>query len=56
LHEGGLRRGLALVLGLLAAALALYALLGRSRAPAPEEDIDEASRAALRDVLRQEQE
>jgi hypothetical protein len=50
-----LKRGLALAAGLLAAALALYALLGRSPAPPPEEDIDDASRAALEDVLRQEE-
>ena len=51
-----MKRGLALAAGLLAAALALYALLGRGRAPAPEEDIDDASRAALEEVLRQEDE
>jgi hypothetical protein len=49
-----LKRGLALVAGLLAAALALYALLGRRTAPVPEDDIDDASRAALEQVLRQE--
>ena len=49
-----MKRGLALAAGLLAAALALYALLGRSPAP-PEEEIDDASRAALEDVLRQEE-
>lgn len=48
----GVKRGLAIVAGLLAAALALHALLGRSAAP-PEEDIDDASRAALQDVLKQ---
>ena len=51
-----MRRALALAAGLLAAALALYALLGRAPAPAPEEEIDDASRAALQDVLRQEEE
>jgi hypothetical protein len=50
------KRALAVAAGLLAAALALYALLGRPPAPPPEEDIDDASRAALEDVLRQEQE
>ena len=49
-----MKRGLALAAGLLAAALALYALLGRGSAPAPEEDIDDASRAALEQVLRQD--
>ena len=34
----------------------LYALLGRSPAPPPEEEIDDASRRALEEVLRQEQE
>ena len=51
-----MKRGLALFAGLLAAALALYVLLGRARAPAPEEEIDDASRAALEEVLRQEAE
>jgi hypothetical protein len=50
------KRGLALVAGLVAAALALYALLGRPAAPPPEEDIDDASRAALEGVLRQDAE
>ena len=49
-------RGLALAAGLLAAALAIYALLGRGSRPAPEEEIDEASRAALEQVLRQDDE
>jgi hypothetical protein len=51
-----LKRGLALAAGLLAAALALYALLGRVPAAPPEEDIDDASRAALEQLLRQEDE
>lgn len=51
-----MKRGLALAAGLLAAGLALYALLGRSAAPPPEEDIDDASRAALEEILRQEDE
>ena len=51
-----MKRGLALVAGLLAAAFALYALLGRAPLPPPEEDIDDASRAALEQVLRQEDE
>jgi hypothetical protein len=51
-----MKRALAVAAGLLAAALALYALLGREPAPAPEEQIDDASRAALEEVLRQEEE
>ena len=51
-----MKRGLALAAGLLAAALALYALLRPSPAPPSEEDIDDASRAALEEVLRQEDE
>jgi len=50
------RRALALAAGLLAAGLALWALLGRAGAPAPAEEIDDASRRALEDVLRQEDE
>jgi hypothetical protein len=49
-------RALVLAAGLCAAALALWALLGRSTAPAPEEEIDDASRRALEEVLRQEDE
>ena len=49
-----MRRGLALAAGLLAAAIALYLLLGRGPAREPEEVIDDASREALEDVLRQE--
>jgi hypothetical protein len=48
------KRGIVLVAGLLAAALAVYALVGRRPASAPEEEIDDASRAALERVLRQE--
>jgi len=55
---GVVKRGLILAVGLLAAALALRALFGAapSGAPASEEDIDDASRAALERVLRQESE
>ncbi|MEN8158699.1 MAG: hypothetical protein ABFS41_01360 [Myxococcota bacterium] len=53
-----MKRGLILAAGLLAAALALRALFGAAPAdgPAPEEHIDDASRAALEEVLRQDQE
>jgi len=50
------KRGLAIVAGLLAAALALYALLGGPGGAPPEEDIDDASREALQQVLKQEAE
>jgi hypothetical protein len=52
------KRGLILAAGLLAAALALRALFGAAPAtgPVPEEEIDDASRAALEEVLRQEDE
>jgi hypothetical protein len=45
------KRWLALSLGLGAAALALLALFGRRPAP-PLDDIDDASRARLEQVLR----
>jgi hypothetical protein len=45
-------RWLALLLGLGAAAFALLALLGRRPAP-PDDDIDDASRARLEQVLRE---
>jgi hypothetical protein len=48
------KRALALAVGLLAAALALFVLLRRDAAP-PDEDIDDASRAALEKVLKQEE-
>jgi hypothetical protein len=50
------RRALALAAGLVAAALALWALFGGSPPPAPDEEIDDASRRALEEVLRQEDE
>jgi hypothetical protein len=51
------KRGLILAAGLLAAALALRALVGDTPAREPEaEEIDDASRAALQEVLRQEDE
>jgi hypothetical protein len=49
-----MRRWILLAAALLAAGL-VYASL-RGRAPAPEEEIDEASRQALREILRQEEE
>ncbi len=53
-----MKRGLILAAGLLAAALALRALVGGAPATGPddEEPIDDASRAALEEVLRQEDE
>jgi hypothetical protein len=52
------KRGLILAAGLLAAALALRALVGDApaRDPDVEVPIDDASRAALEEVLRQEDE
>lgn len=49
-----MKRGLILAAGLLAAALALRALVGGGAEPVAEDDIDDASRAALEEVLRQE--
>lgn len=50
-----MKRGLILAAGLLAAALALRALVGDAPAQGPEVEgpIDDASRAALEEVLRQ---
>jgi hypothetical protein len=50
------KRGLILAAGLLAAALALRALVGDAPTREVEEEIDDASRAALEEVLRQEDE
>jgi hypothetical protein len=52
------KRGLILAAGLLAAALALRALVGDAPGgkPGVEEPIDDASRAALEEILRQEDE
>jgi hypothetical protein len=46
-------RWLALLLGLGAAALAIWALASRRAGPPPLDDIDAASRAQLEQVLRQ---
>lgn len=52
-----MRRWLALALGLAAAGLAAWALFGLDQGlpdPRPHDHIDDASRAALREVLREE--
>jgi hypothetical protein len=48
------KRAIALVVGLLAATLALWLLFARPSREA-EDDIDEASRAALREILEQQE-
>jgi len=49
------RRWLFVAAALLAAALALFALRGRAPSGGPAEEIDEASREALREILEQEE-